>query len=234
MKTIACRFGAFFSSFLILGLLASCATTPGEISNNSEIEKVQVLPPTKTTMVLPPQKLAQSSELLMSQPDLMPNSSQAPVKPLDVLGGPRISLVAQEADIRTVLLAISREIRQNIVIDPSIRKLVTVDLKEVTLTQALDNLLKPLGLDFEVKGNFVHVFPKRMVTRTFRLNYIISRRHGSSSLQSSSGQGTGGNAVFNQASNANVSSSNTAADRTFTNLLTSAETDLWGEIFFGL
>jgi len=241
MKTIACRFGAFFSSFLILGLLAACATTPGEISDNSGIEKEQVMPPAKTTKVLPPQKLAQSSELLMSQPDLMPNSSQAPVKPLDVLGGPRISLVAQEADIRTVLLAISREVRQNIVIDPSIRKLVTVDLKEVTLTQALDNLLKPLGLDFEVQGNFVHVFPKRMVTRTFRLNYIISRRHGSSNLQSSSGQGTGGNAVFNQANaffnqagNANVSSSNTAADRTFTSLFTSEETDLWREIFFGL
>lgn len=234
MKTIACRFGALSLSFLILGLLTACATTPGEISNISEAEPENAQPSAPLTQVLPPQELAPSTELLMTQPDLMPNSSEAPVKPLDVLGGPRISLVAQEADIRTVLLAISKEVRQNIIIDPSIREWVTVDLKEVTLTQALDNLLKPLGLDFEVKGNFVHVFPKRMVTRTFRLNYIISRRHGSSSLQSSSGQGTGGNAVFNQANNSRTSRSSTEVDRTFTNLFTSEETDLWREIFFGL
>ena len=223
-------------SFLMLGFLTSCATTPDEISKNSGIESEKVAPSKNRPRPRPSQKWAKSPELLMSQPDLIPTSSQEPVTPLDVLRGPRISLVAQEADIRTVLLAISKEVQPNFIVDPSIRAVVTVDLKEVTLTQALDNLLKPLRLDYEVKGDFVHVFPKRMITRTFHLNYIISRRHGSSSLQSSSGQGTGGNEVFSQG-NINSSSSasqGTRADRTFTSLFTSEETDLWREIFFGL
>ncbi len=223
-------------SFLMLGFLTSCATTPDEISKNSGIESEKVAPSKNRPRPRPSQKWAKSPELLMSQPDLIPTSSQEPVTPLDVLRGPRISLVAQEADIRTVLLAISKEVQPNFIVDPSIRAVVTVDLKEVTLTQALDNLLKPLRLDYEVKGDFVHVFPKRMITRTFHLNYIISRRHGSSSLQSSSGQGTGGNEVFSQG-NINSSSSTSQgirADRTFTNLFTSEETDLWSEIFFGL
>lgn len=236
MKSIACRFGALFLPFLMLGFLTSCATTPDEISKNSGIESEKVAPSKNRPRPRPSQKWSKSPELLMSQPDLIPTSSQEPVTPLDVLRGPRISLVAQEADIRTVLLAISKEVQPNFIVDPSIRAVVTVDLKEVTLTQALDNLLKPLRLDYEVKGDFVHVFPKRMITRTFHLNYIISRRHGSSSLQSSSGQGTGGNEVFSQG-NINSSSSTSQgirADRTFTNLFTSEETDLWSEIFFGL
>ena len=192
MKTIACQFGALFLSFLMLGIVASCATTPDEISNNNQLEKEKVRQSKKRTKPLQAKKWTQPAELLMSQPDLVPNSSREKVTRLDVLRGPRISLVAQEADIRTVLLAISKEVQQNIIVDPSIREVVTVDLKQVTLTEALDNLLEPLRLDYEVKGNFVRVFPKRMMTRTFRLNYIISRRQGSSPDSSSSSRYSAG------------------------------------------
>ncbi len=231
-----CRavFGLFFNT----GLHSLLRHDSGQKSKASQIKKEKMKQAKKS--VRPPQsrKQARSPELLLSQPDLIgksPNEKAAQLKALS-LQGPRISLVSQEADIRTVLLAISKEVRQNIIVDPTIQKLVTVDLKEVTLAEALDNLLKPLRLDYEVEGDFVRVFPQRMVNRTFRLNYIISRRHGASSLRSSSGQGTGGNAVFGQADSNTLGSTSqgAGADRTFTSMVTSEESDLWGEIFFGL
>ena len=115
MKTLACRYAVLFlASFLTLAFTVSCATTPDKESKASQIKKEKMKRAKKR--VRPPQspKLAQSPELLMSQPDLIPKSSNEKPARLNALSlrGPRISLVSQEADIRTVLLAISKEVRQ--------------------------------------------------------------------------------------------------------------------------
>ena len=47
---------------------------------------------------------------------------------------------------KNILFALSQEIDQNIVIDPNVNKQAAVDLKNVTLEEALDNLLPPLRL----------------------------------------------------------------------------------------
>lgn len=58
--------------------------------------------------------------------------------------GPLFSLSAQDVEIKTVLLALAKEIKQNIIIEPGVSRKVTVDLKDVTLPEALDNLLLPI------------------------------------------------------------------------------------------
>ncbi|NIQ00907.1 MAG: hypothetical protein GWM98_11190 [Nitrospinaceae bacterium] len=183
-----------------------------------------------------------SSEILLPQPELETDLPEDTMVQLETSGdmGPRFTLSAQEADIQNVLLALSREIQQNFVMDPQITQKVTLDLKNVTLQEALEHILKPLRLDYKIEGRFVKIFRQKMKTRMFRMNYIISRRAGSSNLRSTSGQGTAaGSSVVgvqnpgllglnNQGQNAQ------GVGRTSTNLFTSEETDLWREIFHGL
>jgi len=101
--------------------------------------------------------------------------------------GPKFSISAKDVDIKTILFSISKEIDQNILIDPSIRQKASVDLKDVPLREVLEALLTPLKLKYTIEKNYIRVTADKMETRIFHLNYIISRRQGSSNLQSSSG-----------------------------------------------
>ena len=55
--------------------------------------------------------------------------------------GFRFTASARGVDVRNLLFALSQEIEQNIIVDPNVNALATVDLKNVTLKQALESLL---------------------------------------------------------------------------------------------
>jgi MSHA type pilus biogenesis protein MshL len=99
------------------------------------------------------------------------------------------SFSAKGADIRDVLLAISKESKVNIIIDPEVEGDVTVDLKDVTLEQVLNQLLPQYGLDYEKEATFVRVFKPelKMQTRFFTLNYIATKRIGTRTITASTG-----------------------------------------------
>ena len=87
--------------------------------------------------------------------------------------GFRFTMSARGVDIRNVLFALSQEVDQNIIIDPNVDKVATVDLKNVTLEQALESLLTPLHLEYEIDKDFIRVRKEKMQTRTFTLNYVV-------------------------------------------------------------
>ncbi len=155
--------------------------------------------------------------------------------------GFRFTMSARGVDIRNVLFALSQEIEQNIIIDPNVvDKAATVDLKNVTLEQALENLLIPLHLEYEIEKDFIRVRKEKMQTRNFTLNYIISKRRGGSNLSSKSGGGTtsGGSSGSSTSSSTTTASTSASLGSTQTGststIQSSEETDLWTEIVSGL
>jgi MSHA type pilus biogenesis protein MshL len=106
----------------------------------------------------------------------------------------------------------------NIIVDPDVKGEVTVDLKEVTLTKALDCLLTPLGLEYKREANFIWVSPVKMQTRRFTLNYLITKRTGSGTVSGSAGEGGGGEGEGPQSMGAFITDTS----------------DLWREIEEGL
>ncbi|MEE9514662.1 MAG: secretin and TonB N-terminal domain-containing protein [Candidatus Brocadiales bacterium] len=108
------------------------------------------------------------------------------------------TLSVRNASIADILLSFSRESKENIVVDPDVRGKVTADLKDVTITQALDALLIPLNLDYHMESGFIRVSRPKMMTRLFRLDYVITTRAGSRGLSSNitgSSTGTSGGAT---------------------------------------
>ena len=135
------------------------------------------------------------------------------------------SLSFREANIHEVLTVLARESKLNMVVDSDVRGKITVDLKEVTLTRALDCLLTPLGLQYKRKANVIRVSPVRMQTRMFSLNYLTTKRVGSGATSGTTGRrGAEGGSVEGE----------TAGMGSFIKVQTSDSADLWKEIEEGL
>lgn len=221
---------------VMCALLASCSAT-GK-SNKGSSTQLQAKGPKPREIIIPVKKpLPEETKLPDSITEIQPNLD---LKEQEKKGF-RFTMSARGVDIRNVLFALSQEIDQNIVIDPNVNKLATVDLKNVTLEEALESLLTPLHLEYEMDKDFIRVRKEKMQTRTFFLNYIISKRRGSSNLSSRSGGGTNTGSsgttssssasTTTAASGANVGSSNTGST---SSIQSSEETDIWAEITSGL
>jgi type II secretory pathway component HofQ len=87
---------------------------------------------------------------------------------------------AQPVPIKDLLLLLVRGTNVSIVPDPAITGSFIGELKNVTVRQALDLILRPLGLDYALEGPVVRVFKREPETRIFDLNYIAAERIGSS------------------------------------------------------
>lgn len=130
--------------------------------------------------------------LLLATATAVPAGSQSaampplPVTQLDVpqtdpdLDGPRITLAfVKRTPIHDVLLLLVRDTRLSVVPDSSLTQSFIGDLKNVTLREAFDLILEPLGLDYSVRGRVVRVFPRALDTRFYNIDYVF--RSGSQS-----------------------------------------------------
>jgi MSHA biogenesis protein MshL len=192
---------------LFLVFVASCATQDElqKAKGDQSLENLVEVQPATPAESVKQKEQSPLLELTLPQLDLIPKKSPAV--------GPRFSLSAEDVDVKTILFSLSKEIDQNIMIDPVIEKKVTLHLSNVTLGEMLDHVLTPLQLQYTIDGEFIQVTELEMQTRVFHLNYLISRREGAGAIQVSAGAPSG------------MSSSQ---------IFSSEESDLWQEISLGL
>lgn len=160
------------AGWILLGLtLAGCAT--------QEVTQVATPPP-------PPPPPPVSAPPLPELP-----VTQIEEEPARVVPRKLFSLSVRNVSIREVLLAFGKRSDLNIVFGPEVEGQVTIDLKRVTLDEALDALLTPIGFVYRREGNFVRVAKPAPETRVFTVNYIPTLRTGSGSLSATAGGATG-------------------------------------------
>ncbi len=137
------------------------------------------------------------------------------------------TLSVRNADIREVLLAFGKKADLNILVHPDVKGEVTVDLKRVTLEEALDALLSPIGFMWRREGNFVRVSKPTLETRIFTVNYISTRRAGSAALSATTGGTTGGAGA---AGGAAAGGGVTGGGVGFSSVSSTDSVDLWSEL----
>lgn len=148
------------------------------------------------------------------------------------------SFSLRDADIREVLIAISKQTTFNVVVDPKVKGAVTVDLKNVTLTEALDTLTGLLELSYTIKQNIVWVSEPVPETRIFSLQYVNLKRTGASTTSAQIGAAGGGTAgapgapgVAAQPPSVSGAGGGVAGQASVS---TTTETDLWKDIEAGV
>jgi len=111
----------------------------------------------------------------------------------------RFSFALKEADVKDVLRGLSKQTNYNVVVEPDVKGMCTVDLKDVTLVKALDYILEPLDYTFKIEEKTIYVSKPKLETKIFSLNYVTLKKIGTSSVvgsvggaASSSGTGGGG------------------------------------------
>jgi len=111
----------------------------------------------------------------------MPSAVKA--KPLEQ----RFDLNVSGAPAAQVFMAIVSGTSYSIVVHPDIKESISVNLKNVTVLEALDVLRDLYGYDYKVQANRITVLPITMRTRVFSVNYIQANRTGRSDMRVSSG-----------------------------------------------
>ena len=110
--------------------------------------------------------------------------NQAMMPPLDMGAGAaagtehRFDLAVNGAPASQVFMAIVSGTRFSMLVPPEVTGVMTLNLKNVTVREALETIRDLYGYDFTVKGTRIFIQPNTMQTRIFQINYLSSRRQG--------------------------------------------------------
>ena len=167
-------------------LLGSCAPFHVDQSVISEIESATAQKGSQPNAVrealLPPLRAE------------MPKVPGAPVEP-------RFDLVVNTAPARQVFMSIVSGTRYSMIVNPAVSGTLSLNLKDVTVREALEAVREVYGYEFRIDGTRIYVESAGLQTRVFQVNYLIGLRSGRSDVRVSSGaisgaaQGGGGAAA---------------------------------------
>lgn len=90
----------------------------------------------------------------------------------------RFDLAVHGAPAAQVFMAIVSGTRFSMLVPPEVSGTISLNLKNVTVREALETIRDLYGYDFTVKGTRIFIQPNTMQTRIFQINYLASRRQG--------------------------------------------------------
>ena len=112
---------------------------------------------------------------------------------------PRFDLAVSNAPASQVFMALVTGTRYSMLVSPEVSGNVTVNLKSVTVREALETIREMYGYEFKYQGTRIYIQSNAMQTRIFQINYLAGRRQGQSDVRVtsssiSSGSNTAGGA----------------------------------------
>ncbi|OYQ42129.1 hypothetical protein CHU94_03820 [Rhodoferax sp. TH121] len=142
---------------------------------------------------------------------------------------PRLDLLVNNAQAREVFLAIVADTRYSMLMHPDVSGTLSVTLRGVTVTEALEAIRDVYGYDFKIDGRRITVYAPTLQTRVFTVNYPTSLRSGSSELRVSSGAGLQSTTAGTSSTTAS-STASAAQQPENSRVSTSSRSDFWGEL----
>lgn len=172
----------------------------------------------------PPLSPANTPSIRLAAGDSAPSQAPGPPLLLDVIDSPkteqdapkrkegRFYFALRDAELRQALIAFARDRETSLVISPEVQGKVTVDLKNVTVEEALESLVRPT-YEYSYDGRTIRVFKAERITETFKVDYIAGSRSGSSQVTAtSSGSSSSGGSASTGGGNAFASASSVQSD----------------------
>lgn len=138
-------------------------------------------------------------------------------KPVDDAGGSeqlkkeRFNISAHGLPAREFFSSVVSGTNENIVISPDVTGTISMDLKNVTLPEALSAVRDSYGYGVKRTAYGWQILPQQQQTQIFRVDYLNVKRNGLSDTRVSSGQISSGGNTANRNSSSDSSSSNSAS-----------------------
>jgi MSHA biogenesis protein MshL len=206
---------------LLLVLLSACAERP--LRNDTRTTIDRTLTRAARERVEPPTPEAVAEALIPPLVIEMPRPGAVPLEP-------RFDLAVNNAPASQVFMAIVSGTPYSMLVHPDVKESITVNLKNVTVLEALDTLRELYGYDYRVQGNRITIQPVVLHTRVFQVNYLQAQRRGRSDVRVSSGSITDAPSV--PAPGTGVPGAGTPGGRLTesTRVTTSSESDFWTDV----
>ena len=145
---------------------------------------------------------------------------------------PRFDLVVNNAPATQVFMAVVTGTRYSMVVHPSVKDNLSVNLKDVTVFEALDTIRELYGYEYKVMGTRILMQALALQTRVFQVNYLHSLRKGTSDVHVTSGSVSdsgGSTGAASTAANTAATGGNTSARET-SHVTTTSSTDFWADL----
>jgi MSHA biogenesis protein MshL len=154
-----------------------------------------------------------------------------PTAPVDSAASEaKFDLAVNNTPAQQVFMAIVSGTRYSMLLHPDIEGNISLNLKDVTVFDALESIREMYGYEYKIDGTRIYIQPLGLQTRIFHVNYLTGQREGKSSLRVSSGSvsdnptsSTGATGVTNSTSNRGA-----AIDSSKVSMTSSA--DFWDEL----
>ncbi|MBI5912086.1 MAG: secretin N-terminal domain-containing protein [Betaproteobacteria bacterium] len=173
MKTL-CTAGLMISAMIAAG----CAREPVRANRVSEriIDEMD-----KSAQRAKPRESDAVNQALL--PPLRMELPQAQGKPIEG----RFDLNVNNAPAREVFLSIVSDTRYSMLVHPEVSGSISVNLKDVSLSEALESIREIYGYEYKIDGSRVYIQPAGLQTRVFQVNYLIGARQGRSDMRVTAG-----------------------------------------------
>ncbi len=205
-------------------LLTACAqvrqkpTLPliqDELRKAVETPKTGALPPAVEAALAPQTRLE------------LPKTSAHPAEA-------RFDLAVNAAPAQQVFLGIASGTRYSMLLHPDVAGSITVNLKDVTVPEAMQAMRELYGYEYRIEGNRIFVQPLTAQTRFYSIAYPSSLRQGKSELRVISGSIADASANSgksgNSSNSSNSSSGSGSSQVDSSRIVTSVASDFWGEL----
>jgi MSHA biogenesis protein MshL len=215
-------------NFLILAIAASAAAGCGTWDRRDQVHDQIAgdMDRAMTGRAKPAPAEAVSRALL---PPLVVELPKVEGRPLE----PRFDLNVNNAPAGQVFMAIVSGTRYSMIVHPDIRDTISVNLKDVTVLEALETLRDLYGYEYRVQGNRITVQSVTLQTRVFKVNYLQASRSGKSDVRVSSGSITDAPTAAPGVPGAPAPTSTGALPQRLTEstrVTTSSESNFWSDI----
>ncbi len=216
---------------LLAGAMTGCASPPPRAGNEVLGQINDVLLKSATERKVHAAEAADKSLM----PPLVPQAA-----PEAAATEPRFDLSVVNAPATQVFMALVSGTRYSMLLPPDVSGSLTVNLKDVTVMEALDTIRELYGYEYRLQGKRIFIEPNTMKTRVFQINYLTSRRQGSSDLRvtgssmTAAGSAAGGTSAATPTTSqtmpagAGTASSTRGSDTSRVSMTT--ESDFWGDL----
>ncbi|ADE12818.1 secretin N-terminal domain-containing protein [Sideroxydans lithotrophicus] len=206
------------SVMLAVLLLSACAT--GGNTKNLAAQKInqEMDAAVKSHEAAKPEAVDQA--LL---PPLALPPAQLDSKPLET----KFDLAVNNTPAKQVFMAIVSGTRYSVLVHPDVSGNISLNLKDVTVFDALEAIRDMYGYDYKVDGTRIYIQPLTLQTRIFQVSYLTGQRDGRSSLRVASGS-VADSAVTQGMPATAATGTNSNRDSSKVTMTTS--TDFWGEL----
>jgi MSHA biogenesis protein MshL len=223
--------------YSLLFALAGCQSVPEEPTDMKEGLDQAI---NETNILNGPKPLVQIPDSV--QQELMQQNMRSAKQGL--LSEKRLEISTNSVDAKDFFAAIVEGSVYSVAIHPDVSGQITLNLKDVTLIEAINVIEDIYGYDIRVNGNIIQVYPAGMRTETIALNYLFLKRFGTSSTSINSGgvseqnsnnsNNSSNNSSSNNSNTSNQNSNNQSSQNGQSNsgikIYTENTSDFWTEL----